>query len=185
MLTVKMSNGTEVQYDISSDVNEFVEDFTEGARDIVVDDIYYEIVNDLLTDLFENKLPEDGEISEEEIEGLIGTMYYGESVGHDRPLGIDAQYWIHDYVMYGLYLGNAEKFKFSRNADSARGVRLTGDKSGYLVLLTSNNKGIEDPIMFQLTSISADSILVHGGVSPNYIDREMDANSAIQLLLDY
>ena len=47
------------------------------------------------------------------------------------------------------------------------------------------NQGVDHPIIFQITATSADSIFVQGGVSGNYIEKEMDANSAIQLLLNY
>lgn len=97
-----------------------------------------------------------------------------------------AQYWIHDYVMYGLYLGDADKFTVSPNSDSPTGVRKTGDNSGYLINLNYNNQGINDSIMFQITSISADRIHVRGGIpGTNYVDADMDADSAIKLLLSY
>ncbi len=60
---------------------------------------------------------------------------------------------------------------------------MTGSDSGYLIELNFNNLGIENPIFFQITSVSADHIHVHGGVPGKYVDRDMDANSAIQLLL--
>lgn len=183
MLTIKETNA---QYSIPADVADFVEDYFDVAKDIVVDDAYNEITVQLLIDLFNNKLPSDGEISEDEISDLISTSYYGKTEGTDRELKLDAQYWIHDYVMYGLYLGNASKFSFSRNNDSARGVRMTGENSGYLIVLNNNNQGVSDPISFHITSISADLIHVQGGIpGKNYIDKDMDANSAIKLLLEY
>ena len=185
MLTINMSSGMDEQYDISTDVEKFVEDFSDIARGLIVDDAYYEIINSLLTDLFNNKLPADGEISEKEIGELIDSAYWGTGWRKNRSVAVDAQYWIHDYVMYGLYLGDAAKFDFSRNSDSARGVRMTGKDSGYWIVLNYNNQGVEDPISFQITAISADSIYVHGGVSGNYIDKEMNAKSAIELLLNY
>ncbi|GEM_PF-4102322 len=112
-------------------------------------------------------------------------MYFGETVGKNRDIELDAQYWIHDYVMYGLYLGDKAKFKFSPNGDKARGVRQTGDQSGYLIVVNYNNQGVDNPIIFQITATSADSIFVQGGVPGKYIEKEMDANSAIQLLLNY
>ena len=182
MLTIKETNA---HYNIPDDVDDFVKDFFETAWDIVVDDAYNDIITDLLTDLFTKKLPADGEISEEEINDMIHTMHYGDLTEKNHALGLDAQYWIHDYVMYGLYLGNADKFKFSANEDHARGVRRTGDQSGYLIVLNYNNQGIDHPIIFQITAVSADSIFVQGGAGENYIEQEMDANSAINLLLEY
>ena len=182
MLTIKETNA---QYNSPDDVADFVDDYFETAREIVVDDSYNEIITNLLTGLFNNKLPSDGEISEDEINDLIHTSYFGDPAGKNRDISLDAQYWIHDYIMYGLYLGNPSKFKFSSNGDHARGVRQTGDQSGYLIVLNCNNQGIEHPITFQITAVSADSIFVQGGISGNYIEKEMDANSAIQLLLDY
>ncbi len=186
MLTVNMSQGSSMQYNIPDDVTGFLNVFFDNAKDIVVDEAYIEIISNLLTDLFENKLPKDGVISEEEVNDLIEKSYFGDSTKKNRSLGVDAQYWIHDYVMYGLYLGDAAKFKFSANGDSARGVRMTGSDSGYFIELNYNNQGIDDPITFQITSLSADLILVRGGVpGGNYINKEMDANSAIQLLLSF
>ena len=182
MLTVKETN---TQYSVPDDEVDFVNDFLESAKEIIVDDAYNDIISNLLTELFNNKLPRDGEISEEEIYNLIHTMYFGEPAGKNRDIALDAQYWIHDYVMYGLYLGDKAKFKFSPNGDKARGVRQTGDQSGYLIVVNYNNQGVDHPIIFQITAVSADSIFVQGGVSGNYIDKEMDANSAIQLLLNY
>ena len=186
MLNVNMSQGVEAQYNIPDDVAEFINDFFDNAKNIVIDEAYIIIISKLLTDLFENKLPKNGVISEEEINDLIEKSYFGDSTKKNRSLGVDAQYWIHDYVMYGLYLGDASKFKFSANGDSARGVRMTGSDSGYFIELNYNNQGIDDPITFQITSISADLIFVRGGVpGGNYINKEMDANSAIQLLLSF
>ena len=186
MLTVNMTQGSDVQYSIPDDVTDFINDFTENAKDIVVDDAYNGIIIDLLTELFNNKLPSDGEVSEDDINDLIGKMYFGDSKGKYRRLGDDAQYWIHDYVMYGLYLGDADKFEFTRNFDSARGVRMTGDNSGYSIQLNYNNQGIEHPIVFQITSVSADLIHVQGGIpGGNYVDKDMDAKSAIELLLKF
>lgn len=182
MLTVKETN---TQYSVPDDEVDFVDDFFESAKEIIVDDAYNNIISNLLTELFNKKLPSDGEISEKEIYNLIQTMYFGEPVGKNRDIGLDAQYWIHDYVMYGLYLGDKAKFKFSPNGDKARGVRQTGDQSGYLIVVNYNNQGVDHPIIFQITATSADSIFVQGGVSGNYIEKEMDANSAIQLLLTY
>ena len=182
MLTIKETN---TQYSVPDDEVDFVNDFFESAKEIIVDDAYNEIISDLLTELFNNKLPSDGEISEKQIHDLIQTMYFGEPAGKNRDIRLDAQYWIHDYVMYGLYLGDKAKFKFSPNGDKARGVRQTGDQSGYLIVVNYNNQGVDHPIIFQITAISADSVFVHGGVSGNYIDKEMDAISAIQLLLNY
>lgn len=182
MLTIKETN---TQYSVPDDASHFVNDYFENAKEIIIDDAYNEIITDLLTNLFNNKLPADGEISEDEIYDLIHTSYFGEPAGKNRDIGRDAQYWIHDYVMYGLYLGDKAKFKFSPNGDMARGVRQTGDKSGYLIVVNYNNQGVDHPIIFQITAISADSIFVQGGVSGNYLEKEMDANSAIQLLLNY
>lgn len=183
MLTIKENNA---QYNIPDDVDDFVKDFFETAWDIVVDDAYNDIITNLLIDLFTKKLPADGEISEEEINDMIHTMHYGDLTEKNHALGLDAQYWIHDYVMYGLYLGNPDKFKFSRNYDSARGVRMTGDNSGYSIVLNHNNQGVTDPIDFRITSVSADLIHVQGGIpGKNYVNKDMDANSAIQLLLEY
>lgn len=186
MLTINMSHGTDAQYSIPDDVADFVNDFSENARDIVVDDAYNGIINELLTDLFNNKLPNDGQVSEDDINDLIRKMYFGESTGKYRSLGDDAQYWIHDYVMYGLYLGDASKFKFTRNYDSARGVRMTGDNSGYMIELNYNNQGIDHQIFFQITSVSADLIHVQGGIpGGDYVDKDLDAKSAIELLLKF
>ena len=186
MLTVNMSQGTNAKYNIPDDVTDFLNDFFDSARDIVIDEAYTDIISNLLTDLFENKLPKDGVISEEEINDLIETSYFGDCSEKNRSLGVDAQYWIHDYVMYSLYLGDAAKFKFSANGDSARGVRKTGSDSGYLIVLNYNNQGIEHPIIFQITAVSADLIHAQGGVpGKNYVDEDMDANSAIQLLLEF
>lgn len=186
MLTVKRSQGTEVQYNIPADSIKFLNDFIDNARDIVIDESYNGIISELLSELFACKLPRDGVISEDEINELIKTSYFGDEEDINRSLGNDAQYWIHDYVMYGLYLGDAAKFKFSANGDSARGVRQTGSDSGYFIVLNYNNQGIDDPIIFQITSVSADLIHVQGGVpGKNYVDKDMDANSAIQLLLSF
>ena len=186
MLTVKLSQGTEVQYNVPSDAISFLHDFFDNARDIVIDDAYNDIISGLLSDLFENKLPKDGVVSEEEINALIETAYFGDNKEKNKSLGNDAQYWIHDYVMYGLYLGNAAKFRFSPNGDSARGVRMTGNDSGYLIVLNNNNQGIDHPIIFQITSVSADLIHVQGGApGTNYVDKDMDADRAIKLLLAY
>ena len=182
MLTVKETN---TQYSVPDDEVDFVDDFFESAKEIIVDDAYNNIISNLLAELFNKKLPSDGEISEKEIYDLIQTKYFGEPVGKNRDIGLDAKYWIHDYVMYGLYLGDKAKFKFSPNGDKARGVRQTGDRSGYLIVVNYNNQGVDHPIIFQITATSADSIFVQGGVSGNYIEKEMDANSAIQLLLNY
>ena len=158
MLNVNMSQGVEAQYNIPDDVAEFINDFFDNAKDIVIDEAYIKIISKLLTDLFENKLPKNGVISEEEVNDLIEKSY----------------------------LGDASKFKFSANGDSARGVRMTGSDSGYFIELNYNNQGIDDPITFQITSISADLIFVRGGVpGGKYINKEMDANSAIQLLLSF
>ena len=186
MLTVNMSQGPDLQYSIPEDVTDFLKAFFDNAKDIVVDEAYNDIIANLLTDLFENKLPKDGAISEEEINDLIETTYFGENKEKNKSLDIDAQYWIHDYVMYGLYLGDAAKFKLSANVDSARGGRMTGSDSGYAIVLNYNNQSIDHPIIFQITSISADLIHVQGGVpGGNYVDKDMDAKSAIQLLLDF
>ena len=183
MLTVKETN---TQYSVPDDEVDYVDDFFESAKEIIVDDAYNNIISNLLTELFNKKLPSDGEISEKEIYNLIQTMYFGESVGKNRDIGLDAQYWIHDYVMYGLYLGDKAKFKFSPNGDKARGVRQTGDQSGYLIVVNYNNQGISDPIDFVITAISADLVHVRGGIPGKYyINNDMDANSAIQLLLNY
>ncbi len=186
MLTVKKSQGTEAQYNIPDDITVFLNDFSDNARDIVIDEAYNDIIFHLLSDLFKYKLPKEGVLSEEEICDLIEKSYFGDNTDKNKNLGNDAQYWIHDYVMYGLYLGDAAKFKFSANGDSARGVRMTGSDSGYFIELNYNNQGIDDPITFQITSLSADLILVRGGVpGGKYINKEMDANSAIQLLLSF
>lgn len=186
MLTVKLSQGAETQYNIPDDITDFIKDFSDNARDIVIDKAYNDIIFNLLSELFENKLPKDGVLSEEEVCDLIEKSYFGNNTEKNKNLGHDAQYWIHDYVMYGLYLGDAAKFKFSANGDSARGVRQTGSDSGYFIVLNYNNQGIDDPIIFQITSVSADLIHVQGGVSgKNYVDKDMDANSAIQLLLSF
>ena len=186
MLIVKTLQGTTKRYNGSDDVADFLDDFFDNARDIVVDEAYNEIISELLSDLFEHSLPKDGEITEEEINDLIESSYWGDNTEINKNIGTDAQYWIHDYVMYGLYLGDAAKFRFSANGDSSRGVRMTGSDSGYFIVLDYNNLGIENPIIFQITSVSADLIHVQGGAPGiKYVDRDMDANSAIQLLLDY
>ena len=105
---------------------------------------------------------------------------------NDTNLSASAQFWISDYVMYGLYLGDATKFRFSPNGDSATGTRKTGTTSGYAVELKHNEQGVEDPIVFQITSISADLVHVQGGIpGVNYIHKDMDANTAIQTILNY
>lgn len=97
-----------------------------------------------------------------------------------------AQYWICDYVMYGLYLGDSSKFNFSTNGDSATGSRKTGSTSGYAVELKYNEQGIEDPIVFQITAVTSDLVHIQGGIpGTNYVNADMDANNAIQLILNY
>lgn len=102
-------------------------------------------------------------------------------------IGAVSQFWICDYVVYGLYLGNPEKFLISANTDSPTSIRKTGDNSGYIIELKYNNQGINHPIHFQITSTDADKVFVHGGAvgRNSYVDTDMDANSAIQLLLSY
>ena len=73
MLTINMSNGMNAQYSIPDDATDFLNDFFDSARDIVIDEAYTDIISNLLTDLFENKLPKDGVISEEELNDLIET----------------------------------------------------------------------------------------------------------------
>ena len=94
-----------------------------------------------------------------------------------------APYTICDYVLYGLYLGNSEKFGIRMNGDYPTGPRRTGDDSGYSIELKHNNQGIEHPLMFQITSTGPDTVYVQGSTGKNYIESDMDANSAIQLLL--
>lgn len=64
MLTVKETN---TQYSVPDDEVDFVDDFFESAKEIIVDDAYNSIISKLLTELFNKKLPRDGEISEKEI----------------------------------------------------------------------------------------------------------------------
>ena len=106
-------------------------------------------------------------------------------VGKNTNIADVAQYWIHDYIMYALYLGDSAKFTVSPNSDSPTGVRKTGDDSGYLINLNYNNQGIEHLIMFQITSVGADRVFVQGGVGATYVETEMNADSAIELLLSY
>ena len=101
-------------------------------------------------------------------------------------IGSVSQFWICDYVVYGLYLGAPDKFLVSPNEDSPIGPRKTGANSGYFIEVKYNNQGVEDPVTFQITSVNADKIHVQGGIpGTNYIDADMDANSAIQLLLSF
>lgn len=108
------------------------------------------------------------------------------AMSRNSTIGGVAQFWICDYVMYGLYLGDQSKFNFSPNGDSATGSRKTGTTSGYAIELKYNEQGVEDPIVFQITSISADLVHVQGGIpGVNYIHKDMDANTAIQTILNY
>ncbi len=108
------------------------------------------------------------------------------AMARNSTIGGVAQFWICDYVMYGLYLGDQSKFNFSPNGDSATGSRKTGATSGYAIELKYNERNIQDPIVFQLTSVTSDLVHVQGGIpGTNYINTDMDANSAIQLLLTY
>ncbi len=120
----------------------------------------------------------------EQNSGDIDCYYNGNITNYN--IGAVSQFWISDYVVYGLYLGDPEKFLVSANTDSPTSVRKTGDNSGYIVILKYNNQGVDHSVLFQITSVDADLIHVQGGVSgKNYIDSDMDANSAIQLLLSY
>ena len=97
-----------------------------------------------------------------------------------------APYFVCDYVLYGLYLGDPGKFTVSMNGDYPTGPRRTGDDSGYLIELNHNNHGVEHPIVFQITSTGPDTVYVQGGLSgTDYVEADMDADSAIKLLLAF
>jgi hypothetical protein len=105
----------------------------------------------------------------------------------DCPIEAVSQFWICDYVVYGLYLGDSEKFSISAHYDYPTGPRKTGVlDSGYNITLNYNNQGVDHPVHFQMTAKNADQIHIRGGITgTNYINSDMDANSAIQFLLSY
>ncbi len=97
-----------------------------------------------------------------------------------------APYGICDYVLYGLYLGDPGKFSVSMSGDYPTGPRRTGDDSGYCIELNHNNHGIEHHIVFQITSTGPDTVYVQGGLTgTDYVEADMDADSAIKLLLTF
>lgn len=162
-----------------------------GAETCVV---YIEGVNDenkalaeklvlIIDDLFTN---------EEKIytylkENADGFIWNLGGIVAEYPIETVSQFWICDYVVYGLYLGDSKKFTVSPHYDNPTGPRKTGVlDSGYDIFLNYNNQGFDHPIVFQLTAGNADQIHIHGGITgAGYIKADMDANSVIQLLLSY
>lgn len=96
-----------------------------------------------------------------------------------------APYCICDYVLYGIHLGDSKKFTVCMSGDYPTGPRRTGDNSGYCIELQYNNQGIEHPIWFYITSTGPNTVYVQGGMGSTHVETDMDANSAIKLLLDY
>lgn len=96
-----------------------------------------------------------------------------------------SQFWICDYVVYGLFLGDPGKFLISANTDSPTSIRKACDNSGYIIILKQNNQGVDHNIQFQITSINADLVFIQGGIGDNYIKSAMNADTAINLLLSY
>ncbi len=95
-----------------------------------------------------------------------------------------APYSICDYVLYGLYLGDPKKFGIRMSGDFPTGPRRTGDNSGYSIELNYNCQGVEHPLMFTITSTGPATVYVQGGIpGKKYIESDMDADSAIKLLL--
>ena len=88
---------------------------------------------------------------------------------------------VYGYILYSLYSRNSSKFTYSENGSAS-----IGEDSGYVIKLLSNQQGVSDPIMFQITAESATSIHVLGGIpGKNYIDGKMEPNAVIDLLLNY
>lgn len=89
--------------------------------------------------------------------------------------------WVYGYILYSLYSNNSSKFTYSEN-----GTESIGEDSGYAIKLLSNQQGVSDPILFQITAESATSIHLQGGIpGKNYIDEKMEPNAVIDLLLNY
>jgi hypothetical protein len=164
---------------------------TYGAEMCVV---YIEGVNDENKAMAENliQIIDDLFTNEEKIftylnqnaDDIIWNLH---GIAVDCPIEAVSQFWICDYVVYGLYLGDPEKFLVSAHYDYPTGPRKTGVlDSGYNITLNYNNQGIDHPVHFQMTAKNADQIHIRGGITgTNYIKSDMDANSAIQLLLAY
>ena len=156
-----------------------------------VDSIEIHPLDTLTTDELIAKIEADNEVTASKQftkypQGYVKSDTDIFAMADSTRVGFAAQYWICDYVMYGLYLGDPNKFKFYPGGDHAKGARKTGRESGYGIELNYNNQNIADPVDFQLTSVSADRIHVRGGVAGlNYINQDMDANTAIQTILNY
>ena len=109
-----------------------------------------------------------------------------DEIAAEYPIEAVSQFWICDYVVYGLYLGDSKKFTVSSHYDYPTGPRKTGIlDSGYNIILNYNNQGFDHPVGFQITAGNADQIHIQGGITGGYIKSDMDANSAIQFLLSY
>ena len=110
-----------------------------------------------------------------------------DEIAAEYPIESVSQFWICDYVVYGLYLGDSKKFTVSSHYDYPTGPRKTGIlDSGYNIILNYNNQGFDHPVGFQITAGNADQIHIQGGITGDgYIKADMDANSVIQLLLSY
>ena len=153
----------------------YIEGVNEETKALA--DKFVQIIDDLVND--EEKIFAFIEQNADDIDwDRSATVRYAE-------IEAVAPYSICDYVLYGLYLGDSKKFSVRMSGDFPTGPRRTGDDSGYCIELKYNNKQIEDPIWFFLTSTGPETVYVQGGVGTTHVDSDMDANSAIQLLLSY
>lgn len=102
-------------------------------------------------------------------------------MAENDPVSISPRNWIYGYILYSLYLANSAKFKFSTN-----GRAQSGNKSGYVIELVTNTKGVNDPVTFQITTKSNNLVHLKGGIpGTNYIDNNMDPNTVIRTLLAF